>query len=220
MTAPVLAAAALALAAPVAPATAATLEPLKPCYVTAGEVPRERENLRLVGDAFAPDSTVDIFVDGQLVTTTRTDPVGAFSGEIDAPYQGIGERTFTLAVSDPVGNVVTTAAQVTALDVTLFPRQARASSRVRFRGRGYTGPDPVYAHYVYGGEVRKTVQLGEATAPCGTFEVRRRQIPFRRPRVGEWTLQVDQQRRYSPHPASNYVRVPLTVRRVFRPPDD
>ena len=52
--------------------------------------------------------------------------------------------------------------------------------------------------------------------PCGAFSVRRRQIPIKRPRIGNWTLQVDQQRRYSRAPDSVYVRVKIEVQLDIR----
>jgi hypothetical protein len=45
--------------------------------------------------------------------------------------------------------------------------------------------------------------------------VRRRQIPILRPRPGEWTLQVDQQKRWSPEPDSVFVPLPITVQRII-----
>jgi len=46
--------------------------------------------------------------------------------------------------------------------------------------------------------------------------VRKRQIPVKHPQTGTWTLQVDQQKRYSRAPASVFVRVSILVQRVFR----
>ena len=87
-----------------------------------------------------------------------------------------------------------------------------------FRGRGFTGPGTVYAHYLFGGKLRKTVVLAAPQGACGTFTVRRRQIPVRRARIGKWTLRVDQQKAYSPNPASVWVSIPITVERRLRLP--
>jgi hypothetical protein len=40
----------------------------------------------------------------------------------------------------------------------------------------------------------------------------------REPTVGKWTLQVDQQRRYSPTPRSNLQRVVIRVAQVVKTP--
>ena len=63
--------------------------------------------------------------------------------------------------------------------------------------------------------MRKTVRLKRRIDnPCGRFSVRRKQIPIKQPKIGKWTLQVDQQRRYSRAPDSVFVRVTIEV---FRP---
>ena len=65
--------------------------------------------------------------------------------------------------------------------------------------------------------MRRTVRLARARrAPCGTFNVRRRQIPVK-PAVGRWTLQVDQQPSYSAEPVSVFVRLAITVSRELKP---
>ena len=83
---------------------------------------------------------------------------------------------------------------------------------MRFIGRGFTDGTSVYAHYVRKGRHRKTVRLGAAAGPCGRFDVKRRQIPFK-PAVGRWTLQVDKQADYSAEPLSVFVRLAITVSR-------
>jgi hypothetical protein len=87
---------------------------------------------------------------------------------------------------------------------------------VRFRGRGFTAQRPIWGHYVLRGHVRKTVRFARRPASaCGTFSVRRRQIPLRDPPPGRWTLQVDQQRRWSRRPSSVFVPITITVERVI-----
>jgi hypothetical protein len=108
---------------------------------------------------------------------------------------------------------------VTAFDVSIQPSTAAPSDRVRFRGRGFTGPGAVYGHYLNRGRVRKTVKLARHPgAPCGTFSVRRRQIPVRKPRLGQWLLQIDQQRKYHRAPERGAIRVIIRVESVFTPP--
>ena len=88
---------------------------------------------------------------------------------------------------------------------------------MRFIGRGFTDGAEVFAHYVRAGKLRKTVSLGAPQGPCGQVAVKRRQIPIKRPAVGRWTLQVDNQPIYSAEPVSVFVRLAITVRRVLRP---
>ena len=75
----------------------------------------------------------------------------------------------------------------------------------------------MWAHYLYKGKVRKTVRLvRKINNPCGLFSVKRKQIPIKRPKLGPWRLQVDQQRKYSRAPNGVNVRADIDVQRVFK----
>ena len=77
----------------------------------------------------------------------------------------------------------------------------------------------MWAHYLYKGKVRKTVRLVRRIKnPCGTFSVKRKQIPIKRPKLGVWRLQVDQQKRYSRAPDGVNVRADIKVQKVFTQP--
>ena len=68
------------------------------------------------------------------------------------------------------------------------------------RARVHDARQPVYAHYVFGGKSLRTIKLGMPKGPCGTFNVKRKQFPFKkRPRVGTWTIQFDQLSYYDPN---------------------
>lgn len=208
-------------AAPALPAgaQAATLDPLKPCYVSVS--PEEREPVAIVGGGFTPGAHVDVTVDDEIAAAGLVvDGAGSLVTQVDSPHRPRGEREFTVALAERENpaNRASAAARVTALAVSIRPRRADPGRRVRFRGRGFTADKGVYGHYLYAGQERGTVWLGRPEAPCGTFDVRRRQIPYRRPRPGPWTLQVDQQPRYSARPESVFVRVDIMVERVFRMP--
>jgi hypothetical protein len=210
-------AALLLLALPGA-ASAATLAPLKPCYVSVTAA--TRESVDVGGAGFTPNSKVDLSVDGAVALAgAQVDPAGNLPAQVlQAPYQPRGERAFTITATEQ-GNPASTATltpQVTALNLGIQPRRARPSRRILFRGRGFTGASGVYAHYLFGGKVRKTVSFGRAKGACGTFTVRHRQIPVRNPHTGRWLLRVDQQKRYSDVPDSVFVRVFIDVSRVFR----
>jgi hypothetical protein len=199
-------------AAMAAPAHAApTLDPLKPCYVAARE--GESEYVVVSGHHFTPFATVGVYIDNILLSEPIADVDGDLSGMVNAPFPEVAQRAFVLRVTEegePTGNTAETSALVTKLTVSQSPRRASTSRRVRFRGRGFTDPGPVYAHFVFAGKSRKTVRLMVPRAPCGVFSVKRRQFPFKkRPQVGVWTIQFDQQPRYDPEAA---VRFPLTVK--------
>jgi hypothetical protein len=100
--------------------------------------------------------------------------------------------------------------RVTRFSVEQVPKSAKTNDRVRFRGRGFTRPQPVYAHYVFGGRSLRTIELGMPKGNCGMFSVKRRQFPFkRRPRVGSWTIQFDQLPYFDPNASE---RVPMTIK--------
>jgi hypothetical protein len=210
-----------AFAAPASAQTPPQLSALKPCYVSAGEEEDRREGVNINATGFTPMAGVEIYVDGVLALAGQADVVGTVKATVKAPFQLTGEREFAVSlvqVGDP-SKTVGALTRVTSLGVTLRPREARSSQKVRFRGRGFTAGAGVYAHYVYRNRARKTVRLARRpTGPCGTFAVRRKQIPIRRPRTGQWTLQIDQQRRYTAQPATNWVRLAITLREVFDNP--
>ena len=210
---------AAALIAPAA-ASAATLGPLKPCYVSVGPGEEEREAIDVRASGFTPLSTVDVLVSGEAVASGQADVLGEVAARVRAPYREDGEGRFPVAVVERgnPANVAAGGSKVSALTVMIRPKRARPSSRVRFRGRGFTGQGAVYGHYVFGGRERETVRLARPHGDCGTFSVRRRQIPVESPRTGSWTLQVDQQEAYSERPASAFVRLLIRVQRVFRSP--
>jgi len=213
---PILLGAALAAAAPQA-AQAAELAPLGACYRSVDF--RTRETITVRGTGFTPGEKVSAAIDGVIVDTATALPNGEVEGQVTAPYQERGERPFTLTLTEveQPTNTASAASRVTALTFRLQPRETAPSKRVRFIGRGFTDGEFVYAHYVRKGKLRKTVRLGAAQGPCGQIDVLRRQIPIDRPATGRWTLQVDNQKRYSTQPASVFVRWAITVQRTPRP---
>jgi hypothetical protein len=216
---PVTALLVLALAAP-ASATP-RMAALHPCYASDGPAPEQRETISVLASGFTPAAHVDLYIDGQLRSSGRADISGSAAAKVPAPVQSIGQRPFTLTLQEQenTSNFVTATSLVTNLSVTLRPKRARPSHKVRFSGRGFTADAPVFGHYVFAGKVRKTIRLARRPVqPCGIFHAKRRQIPVRRPTPGDWLLQVDQQRRYSPHPASNMQPVFIRVRETFKKP--
>jgi hypothetical protein len=186
-----------------AAAEAATIAPLKPCYVTAGTpTGQQREGIAISAAGFTPNSTVDLAMDGQPVATgLQTDAAGNLvldPQNVPAPFieQGSREFSVTLTETGNPANTVTATSRTTALGVSLKPRRARPSRRIRFRGSGFTGDAPVYAHYVYKGKLRKTVRMARRKGTCGEWQARKRQIPVEDAKTGNWTVQFDQSKRF------------------------
>ena len=195
-------------------AEAATLEPLGACYRSVDADTRETVPVRASG--FTPGERVNVFVDGQIVRENVVVlPDGRIEGGVPAPYQPRGERGFTVTVTEveQPSNTASASSRVTALALRLKPRRAAPSRKVRFIGRGFIDGPEVFAHYVRKDKLRKTVSLGPPQGPCGRISVRRRQIPVKRPALGRWRLQVDNQQAYSPEPPSVFMRLTITVTR-------
>jgi|tagenome__1003787_1003787.scaffolds.fasta_scaffold20345078_2 hypothetical protein len=215
-----------ALAAALLPVPAAVaapfVDPLAPCYVAAQ--PDERQPVALTAHGFTPYALLDVYVDDVLQPPGPVAPQADANGDllggsIPAPYIPAGVRRFTLRVAEHANpaSAALTSSRVAALSVEQVPQRASTGARVRFRGRGFTAPRAVWAHYVYAGISRKSVRIGAPTGQCGQFSRRVRQFPFKHsPKVGTWTIQFDQQRRYS---ATTDVLVRLTVKvnRTIRP---
>jgi hypothetical protein len=194
-------------------ASAAVFEqPFKRCYVAVSQ--SEREPVGILASGFMPGAAVDVLVDGAAQPPAPTaDPAGKVEGSVFAPYVVSGQRRFTLQLLEHA-NTVSTVSKVTALSVTQSPASAGTSQRVRFRGRGFTGPtEPVYAHYVFAGRLRKTVQVAKPYGDCGLFSVRVRQFPFKQdPQRGVWKIQFDQHADYNPQ-ADLFTTLKVTVKR-------
>jgi hypothetical protein len=222
--------AALAAAATALPASAraaAWTDAPAGCFVSVAQEPAQRQLVPVAAHGFPANAPLDLLVDGVPADVTGdgvadavyADARGRIVAGVRAPYQPTGQRPFSITVTARAdrSNTVAATPLVTALAFELRPAQAPPSRRVRFVGRGFTDRRAVWAHYVFGGKVRRTVRLvRRPTAPCGTFSVRRRQIPLVRPRTGRWTLQVDQRRRYSASPRSVFFRMEIMVERVIR----
>ena len=197
----------VALAVPAAAQAVPTMDPLKPCYVTASTpAGPQSEGFDVRAQGFTPNSKVDLTIDGLPVPggdDLQTDPSGSLGvitplAPVPAPFVAAGSQTFTVTLTevDNPANVVTATAKSTALGVSVKPRSAKPSSRIRFKGLGFTGSKPVYAHYLHKGKVRRTVRLARKTGGCGSFKVRRRQIPVDSPGTGTWIVQFDQSKKY------------------------
>lgn len=91
--------------------------------------------------------------------------------------------------------------------------QARPGKRTRVRAYGF-GPvngesfsGSLYAHYLRGGKLVKTVKVGELKEPCGDLQTRMRQFPFAA-RPGKYSVDFDAVKRYSKKaPGIRYRRV-------------
>jgi hypothetical protein len=166
-----LAALAAAAALP-APSGAATLQPLNACYRSLDST--TRESVQVQGGGFTPGASVDVSMDGIVVTTgVIADQNGNVTGAVTAPYQARGQRPFTLTLTEGgrPENTASAQSRIAALDLRLKPKRARPSQRVRFLGQGFVDGPQIYGHYLRAGKLRKTVLLGTPAGPCGRLDV-------------------------------------------------
>lgn len=216
----------IGLLAPASAQALVQMDPLKPCYVTAGTKNHpQREGFAVHAVGFSANALVDLAIDGTPVpdgTGLQASDMGALTLQdlVPAPWIKRGSRDFTVTLTEQgnPANVVSATAKTTALTVAVKPRHGHPSQVIRFRANGFTGAGPVFAHYVYKSKLRKTVRMVRAPGECGTWTVRRQQIPIKDPKPGLWTVQFDQSRRYVNGNLgtlrSVYVRLPISVRLV------
>jgi hypothetical protein len=216
-----------ALALPAAAQAAPIIEPLKPCYVTAGTAENPQgEGVSIRAAGFTPDSRVNLTRDGEPLDGSTGLQVRS-DGLLEVPpfpaeFVRSGSREFTVTLTEQgnEANTVSATAWRTALDVSVKPREARPSQRIRFKGSGFTEPKPVYAHYVFAGKQRKRVRMVGQTGHCGGWKVRRPQFPMKNPSQGSWIVQFDQSRKYVNGTTGKlhgvFVRLRITIRLVPR----
>lgn len=205
-----------ALLATAAPAAAEpSLTPLKPCYVSAvSEEQESSEAISLTGSGFTPGASVEITVDGNAAGRTTASSDGSLVYGLSSPLQRSGEREFTVTATEAGQVPATVVSRVAALRVTVRPKKAKATQTVTFTGRGFTEPGvPVYLHHMLRGRNRRTVKLAQPTGPCGTFTVRRKQFPMRRPASGIWTFRFEQDARWRALPVRPFFLIDVRVKR-------
>jgi hypothetical protein len=202
--------AAVALPATAGAATPVMVEPLKACYRSVDATTREVIVVRAEG--FTPGAKVEVIVDGHQVST-QADTDGHVVGEVAAPYQARGARPFDLTLTEPERPANTVSARAGSRRSACAcsrARPARAGACASWGSASPTVPE-VFAHYVRAGKVRRTVSLGATRGACGRINLRRPQIPVRRPATGRWVLQADNLRAYDPEPSGAHVRVAIKV---------
>jgi hypothetical protein len=208
---------------PAAAQAVPTLQPLKPCYVTADTANgHQSEGINITGTGFVPNTMVVLAIDGTTVPggeELQVDELGRVGVRValpavPAPFVKSGSKPFTVTLTqvDNPTVVATATAKSTALGVKVKPESARPSQRIRFKGLGFTQDKPIYAHYVHKGKVRKTVRMARKPGECGSFNVRRRQIPVRKPGLGKWIVQFDQSKKFVDPRVQGIVFVRLGIR--------
>ena len=90
---------------------------------------------------------------------------------------------------------------------------ASAFTAYGFEGLGSV----VYAHYVLGGKLKKTVRIGALSGDCGNLRKRMKQFPFRPVPAGDWRVDFDTSRAYSGRAdAIRYAHVKVPASKAVR----
>ena len=126
-----------------------------------------------------------------------------------------GERPFTLEVRDGV-NWLAAQSRVTNLAVTSAPAGRRRRAACASAAAASSRRAPSSRTICSAASCRRPFGSRPGrTAPCGTFSVKRRQIPVENARTGSWMLQIDQKKAYDPQPDPVWVRLPIEVSETF-----
>src|SRR4051812_39262346 len=67
---------ALGLAVPAQAQTPIAMDPIKPCYVSDGDLPSQRETIHVRATGFTPESTVTLAIDNQVIDHGTADAFG------------------------------------------------------------------------------------------------------------------------------------------------
>ena len=183
--------------------------------MSAGRLDADRETITIRGSDFTQISTVEVLFDGVLMGSVPTGSIGEFEIQLPGavPAQA-GERDVADRPSATRSSQVVKTTRVTNLAMRVSPR--RAATRAGACASAAAGSPrhaPVFAHYLLRrqGAADRPASRAPRRAPCGTFSVKRRLIPFDSARTGRWIVQVDQKREYAPEPDPVWVRRPIDV---------
>ena len=188
-SAAVLAAAAIALAAPAA-AQAATITVSGTCFVSSRQI-------AITGAGFTAGAQVTI--SGGVFGSALADAAGNISTTVSAPaVTTIAPRQVAITASD--GD------ELGRRDGRGHPRRARHERAAQRPPAaeddvallGFPSGTAIYGHYRWHGRTIKNYRFGKPTGPCGTLTVRARRIPVASSSLhaGTWTLQLDQRQHY------------------------
>ncbi len=201
-SAAVLAAAAVALAAPAA-AQAATITVSGTCFVSSRQI-------AITGAGFTAGAQVTI--SGGVFGSALADAAGNISTTVSAPaVTTIAPRQVAITASDGTNSGGATVAVIRDVLVTNAPLSGRPRQKTTWHFSGFPSGTAIYGHYRWHGRTIKNYRFGKPTGPCGTLTVRARRIPVASSSLhaGTWTLQLDQRQHYRRSGARRVIRFRL-----------
>jgi hypothetical protein len=219
----VTAVAVILFAAPSPAAAAPTITADLPCY-TPG-MPQH-----ITGSGFTPGGPVVL---GMIVEigpiyenlggiTIAADAAGAIDVQTEMPEflveRGIGQIIATDPTLEAQGVPDEQSSFVLPVDVSKWgisvqrwrgsPARGKPGRRAKVDARGWIGTasTTLYAHYLRGKKLVKTVRVGALTGNCADFAGRMKEFPFKRVKVGNYRVVFDTTRAYPNEDASIFYR--------------
>jgi hypothetical protein len=207
---------ALTAAAPAAGAPVLTAD--RACY------PMDRDqHIRLFGSGFAAGSDIVVLVTGLHAGVTWSEtatPIGGVTVTLPVPYlEEVGypdswrEQVTATAVDlarahaappDAANALASTTFTITNWGVRVTPWEQgppaaghpRRMATFSIMGWTWVKDKPIYAHYLRGGKVVRTVRLAVPQGPCGDATVQMPEFPFRPVPAGTYRIQFDASKAY------------------------
>lgn len=189
------------------PPTPPSVTVARPCYA-------EGDRIALSGKGFTPNGAVRLTLErsGQPPLADTAAPQaddagyveGAYGVEADTGWFGGAERRFTmrLRLTDVAAPALTASTAFTFSRWNVGVRSATGRIEPRRPARlsavGFTGDagKPLYAHYLRGTQLVRTVRLGTLRGSCGTLtKTLARGFPFGPVRPGSWQVTFNTSRR-------------------------
>lgn len=200
---------AVALAAAAAPAGAAVVTTLPCVQYSPGE-----QSMPIMGTGFSPTGLVTLATTTPSnpnpvpLSSSPTDAGGAFARAVLPPLLAspkVHQQSFTLVATDLTNAAAPVQSppfsfQVVRFGMTMTPAPKRPAQIVNYTARGFTAGKPVYVHFRFRGQTRRTVRLGVASGPCGIVSKRMRAMPTTA-HVGQWATYTNQSTQWSGRPA-------------------
>ncbi len=210
--APLLALAAVALAAPTAAAAAPTLSLDAPCYYAESAITATG----LGFPASAPIQITDAAGDA-FSASSMADPMGTFTASFQAPPAPSSKPAvvpYTATATDGADATQTATASFFDVNAGVDANvNGRLSTPVTWTVAGFVGGQTVYGHWFFEHKNFKTLKMGKVPGACGLVKRRVKRLPVT-PRVGIWTAQFDTKKEWH---ATTKPRVFLRIQ-VFRRP--
>lgn len=166
---------------------------------TVGQCFSSAQAMIISGTAFTPNAAVAIV--GDVTATAQADATGAFTTQLTMPrVTELGPRTVTMIMIDgfnPANRATMRVRVVREAYGSNLPIAGRPRELTTWRFAGFIPGRPIFAHFVLDGRVRGSHRFGVARGVCGTLRVQASRIPgVARVTAGQWTLKLDQRRRY------------------------